>query len=88
MHLPERQALADRLRPELGQDLALRPYLWAERVTVVFDDAVQLLGECGGFGVGKVKVRHCPDMGLRSALMNRPTRSMKIGPSEVVQGLS
>jgi len=45
------QGLANRLRPELGEDAPQRADTRRERVTIILDDIVKLLGESGGFFV-------------------------------------
>jgi hypothetical protein len=47
-----RQGLAHRLRAEFVDDRPQRADAWRERVAVVLDDIVKLLGESGGFFVG------------------------------------
>jgi hypothetical protein len=52
VHLRRRQGLADRLGSEFGEYAPQGADAWRERITVVLDDVVELLGESGGFFVG------------------------------------
>jgi len=52
MNPRRRQGLANRLGSELGEDRLQGADAIQERVAVVLDDTVQLLGESGGFFVG------------------------------------
>jgi hypothetical protein len=64
--LGRRQGLPYRLRPELGEDRPRRADAARERVAVALNEIVKLLGESGGFFIGKVKV-HGPRYGVKSA---------------------
>jgi hypothetical protein len=68
---PRRQGLAGGLGSELGEDCPQGSDARRERVGVIIDDIVKLLGESGGFVVGQVKV-HGPDMGSRLAAIDAP----------------
>jgi hypothetical protein len=71
--LRRRQRLAGRLRSELRQDGPQSADARGERVTVVLDDAVQLLGESDALFVCQVKV-HDLDMGSRFTAAKLPER--------------
>ena len=66
IHLPRQQGLAYRFRSELGEARPQRADARRERVTVILDDVVKLLGERVGFFVGQLKVLHGPDTGPQS----------------------
>jgi hypothetical protein len=62
-HTPRhRERLADRLRPELGEDRPQRADARRERVAVILDYFVKLLGECGAFFAVRSRIIG-PDLG-------------------------